>query len=361
MRKSVLLAVAILAAISLWMATGEIIVGGQGTAAPNPAPTQAVDAAAPRVAIRTFEARERQAMLSARGRTEAEQRVDVRAQIEGLVEEMTVGKGDSVSRGDVLCRIETAARAANLAQAEAQLAQAGLDYEAAVKLNQKGYAADARVRALRAQRDAAEAGRAAAQWIMERTQVRAPVGGRVEDLPVEIGTYLRPGDICATIVDSDPMLVIVNVSERQVGGLVPGMRATLQTVDGEQAGGTVSYISRTAEAQTRTFRVEIAVPNGNGRIREGMTAELAISLPPVKAHLLPASVLVLADDGAIGVRTVDEGGKVAFFPVTILGDDGEGMWVAGLPEKVDVIVTGQEFVKPGVPVTPVPVDTGASS
>ena len=230
-----------------------------------------------------------------------------------------------------------------------------------MKLNQKGYAADTKVRALKAQRDAAEAARTAAQWTLERTEIRAPIAGRVESLPVEIGSYLKPGDICATLVDADPMLVIVNISERQIGNLAVGMDAGVRTVDGHEATGKITFIAGTADAQTRTFRVEIAVPNPTGTIREGMTAELAIALAPVKAHLLPASVLVLADDGEIGVRTVGSDNKVDFMPVTILGDDGDGMWVAGLPETVNVIVTGQEFVQKGVTVTPVNVETGASS
>lgn len=359
MKKRVIVAIAILIAIGLWMSTGDVIVGGQGEAAPSAVAAEQVESAPPRVATHIFKIRDRHAHVTARGRTEADQRVDIRAQVDGLVEEALVNKGDIVNRGDVICRIETAARKATLAQAEAQLAQATLDYEAAVKLNQKGYTADTKVRALKAQRDAAEAARTAAQWTLERTEVRAPIGGRIETLPVEIGSYLKPGDICATVVDSDPMLVIVSISERQIGSLAVGMDAGVRTVDGHEAAGKIRFISGTADAQTRTFRVEIAVPNPDGSFREGMTAELAIALPPVKAHLLPASVLVLADDGEIGVRAVDNDSKVTFLPVTILGDDGEGMWVSGLPDTVNVIVTGQEFVQKGV--TVMPVETGASS
>ncbi|MGE0584475.1 MAG: efflux RND transporter periplasmic adaptor subunit [Flavobacteriaceae bacterium] len=361
MKRRVIAAIVIIVAIGLWMATGDIIVGGQGEAAPSPADTGQTEAAPPRVATRIFGLRERIAHIGARGRTEADQRVDIRAQIDGLVEQTVVNKGDTVAKGDVICRIETAARKATLAQAEAQLAQADLDYEATVKLNQKGYAADTKVRALKAQRDAAEAARTAARWTLERTEVRAPISGRVETLPVEIGSYLKPGDICATVVDSDPMLVIVNVSERQIGNLAVGMDAGVRTVDGREAAGRISFIAGTADAQTRTFRVEIAVPNPDGSIREGMTAELAIALPPVKAHLLPASVLVLADDGEIGVRAVNGDNKVEFFPVSILSDDDGGMWVSGLPDKVNIIVTGQEFVQQGVVVTPVPAESGAAS
>src|SRR5690606_21686506 len=64
------------------------------------------------------------------------------------------------------------------------------------------------------------------------------------------------------------------------------------------------------------------------------------------AHLLPQSVLTLDDEGAIGVRTV-ENGEVQFYPVTIVSDSRQGVWVTGLPARVDVITVGQDFVVPG--------------
>ncbi|MGE0846985.1 MAG: efflux RND transporter periplasmic adaptor subunit, partial [Flavobacteriaceae bacterium] len=303
MRKTYFLALAIVIAIGAWMATGDVIVGGEGAASPTAPGETAAEERAPRVATRVFEAGERVAKVDARGRTEADQRVDLRAQVDGLVEELPASKGSTVDKNAVICRIETAARKAALAQAEAAVAQAELDHEAASKLNKKGYAAETRVRALKAQLDAAEAQRTAAQWTLDRTEVRAPIAGRVEALPVETGSYLKAGDLCATIVDSDPMLAVVTISERQIGHIEPGMKAEVRMVDGGNATGEVSYISRTADTATRTFRVEIAVANPDGRFREGVTSDVTIPLKPVSAQLIPSGIIVLDDVGEFGVRT----------------------------------------------------------
>jgi len=66
----------------------------------------------------------------------------------------------------------------------------------------------------------------------------------------------------------------------------------------------------------------------------------------VPAHLLPQSVLTLNDEGTLGIRSVKDG-VVEFYPVTIISDSREGVWVTGLPPTVDVITMGQEYVVPG--------------
>ncbi len=108
-------------------------------------------------------------------------------------------------------------------------------------------------------------------------------------------------------------------------------------------------MSRSADEATRTFRVEVEVPNPDLSIRDGQTAEIAISGGGQAAHLLPGSALTLDDSGQLGLRLVVEG-RAAFHPVTLLRDTAEGVWVAGLPEVADVIVVGQEFVTEGVAV-----------
>jgi multidrug efflux system membrane fusion protein len=116
--------------------------------------------------------------------------------------------------------------------------------------------------------------------------------------------------------------------------------------------GEVTFLSRSADPETRTFRVEIEVPNADLAIRDGQTAEIAIASAGVNAHLIPQSAMTLNDDGTLGVRMVDGDDIVAFAPVTIMRDTMQGVWVTGLPDTADVIVVGQEYVTAGVKVAP---------
>jgi multidrug efflux system membrane fusion protein len=119
--------------------------------------------------------------------------------------------------------------------------------------------------------------------------------------------------------------------------------------------GQVTFLSRSADEQTRTFRVEVRVPNADQLIGDGQTAEIVVASDGRMAHLLPASSLTLDNDGAIGIRAIvtqdDTDIDIArFMPVGIMRDTIDGIWVTGLPDTVVVIVVGQEYVTDGVPV-----------
>ena len=95
------------------------------------------------------------------------------------------------------------------------------------------------------------------------------------------------------------------------------------------------------------------VPNPGSEIRAGMTARLTIESGQIRAHTLSPALLTLADDGTIGVKTVDEYDRVRFYPVTIEGSGDSGVTVTGLPDVVSVISVGQGFVIEGQTVVPV--------
>ena len=96
----------------------------------------------------------------------------------------------------------------------------------------------------------------------------------------------------------------------------------------------------------RTFRIEIEVPNPELNLREGMTANILIPVESAKAHFLTPSLLTLKDDGAVGIRIVEDD-TVKFYTVTIAGNDSNGLWVKGLPDSIQLIITGQNFVTEG--------------
>lgn len=358
---SYLIAALITVVLAAWIATGEVVVGGQadsGGAAGRPAP--AAEAAEPfRVAVRTFVAAERIASLTVRGRTEAVRRVSLKAETASRIVALPFAKGARVAEGDVVCRLDPGAREARVLQASAQVAQARLDHEAAEQLADKGFTSEIRLRAARAALDAANAALAEAELDLARTGIRAPFDGVIEEEEAEIGAYLTVGNPCLTLTAPDPLLAVGQVSERDIAALRPGMAGTALLVTGERAEGHLRFVARSADPATRTFRIELEIANPDGRLRDGVTARIELPLPPTRAHRISPAHLVLDDAGQIGVKTVDAGGVVHFVRVAIVGDEGENVWVAGLPERATVIVTGQDYVADGERVTPVPADEGA--
>ena len=329
-----------------------------------------------------------------RGRTEADRFVELRAETSGLVISEPLRKGAFVAKGDLLCRLDPAARNANLAEARArlaealtrvpeaearaqearaQLAEAEINANAAENLERDGFASQTRVAATRAEVSSArasvqsassglEAARAgiesaraaisAAESEIARLEITAPFEGVLETDTAEIGSLLQPGALCATVLQLDPIALVGFVSEMQVGRVQRGAMATARLASGQTVEGRVTFLSRAADNTTRTFRVEIKVPNPDLTLRDGETAEIMISAEGKTAHLLPQSALTLDDEGTLGVRLVDGESRALFAPITLLRDTPQGVWMTGLPDSADVIVIGQEYVTDGVPVRP---------
>ncbi len=172
---------------------------------------------------------------------------------------------------------------------------------------------------------------------------------------MDIGDYVAVGDVSASVVDLDPILVVGDATERVASNLSVGDKAIVKPVGGNQQEGVVSYVSKIGSSATRTFRVEISLANPGGVIAEGVTAELKLDMGTLKAHFLTPAVLTLSDSGELGVKVVDADNMVRFHTVQLIDDTPDGMWVTGLPDEAELIVVGQEFVKSGQKVEGVPV------
>ncbi len=161
-----------------------------------------------------------------------------------------------------------------------------------------------------------------------------------------MGEYVGIGNELTRIVDNDPLVVNAYVSQNDVEFLGLSVEAKVEMVNGRETTGLIRFISPRADENTRTFRVEIAVPNTEG-LRAGSSVVARIPRQQVKAHYLSAGLLTLDDDGEIGVKTVNLEGLVEFYPATIEMSDANGMWISGLPEIARIITVGQGFAAIG--------------
>lgn len=327
-----------------------------------------------------------------RGQTEATRQVDIRAETSGLVMAEPLRKGAFVEAGQRLCHLDLGTRDAVLAEAEARLAEAraripatkaqveealarleeaNINDNAATKLSEGGYASETRVASAQAAVRGAEANVASARSNLQSTQagiqsaeaavaavhkdiarleIKAPFNGLLESDTAELGSLVQPGGLCATIIQLDPIRLVAFVPETEIENVTVGALAGARLTTGRELRGRVSFLSRSADPLTRTFRVEIQLPNTDFEIRDGQTVEILIASDGKDAHLVPQSSLTLNDVGDLGVRIVDADSNVKFNPVTFLRDTVDGVWLTGLPPKADVIIIGQEYVIDGVPV-----------
>jgi multidrug efflux system membrane fusion protein len=238
-------------------------------------------------------------------------------------------------------------------EAMALLRQRTVEHKAAKSLAAKGYRAGTKLAEAQAQLDAARARVSQMKTDIARTTVTAPFDGILEKRYVEVGDYLKIGDDLATIVDLDPVLVVGAISEREVGSIKTGLAATATLVDGRSLAGVIRFIGTVADAATRTFRVEIVVPNKDLSVRDGITTQVRLLTAEIRAHFLPPALLTLDETGRLGVKAVDADERVKFYPVKVLADRTDGIWVKGLPDQLTLITVGQEFVRTGQRVEPV--------
>ncbi len=235
-----------------------------------------------------------------------------------------------------LSQIEAARAGVESARSQIEAASAGVQSAQSGVENAKAGVQSAEARVASVRRD------------IENLTITAPFAGLLESDAAELGSLLQPGAPCATLVQLDPIRLVGFVPEVDVAKIHTGVTAGGRLGDGSELIGTVSFLSRVSDPLTRTFRVEIEVPNPGQRISDGLTVEMLIPSDGRMAHLLPQSALTLDDEGRLGVRVVGADGKAAFAPVELIRDAIEGVWVAGLPELAEVIVVGQNYVTDGV-------------
>jgi len=295
------------------------------------------------------------------GRTEADRRAVATTRGPGVIVALNVRRGSVVKTGDVVAVLSDDAREAMVDQAKARLEQRQIELRARMRLIETGNMALINKPQMEAEMKAAEAALAVAEAERDKAKVLAPIDGIVNDVPVEVGQALLSGTNVADVIAVNPMLAVVEIAERQLGGVKPGDRAKVKLVTGETAGGVVRFVSRKASQQTRTYRVEVNIDNPMGTIPDGVTCEVSLSLAAVPATRVPRSALTFSSAGKLGVRTVDANGKVAFVPVTPVEDMSDQLWVTGIADGARIIVQGQDFVKEGETVDTVPAQRPAQS
>jgi len=300
----------------------------------------------PSVQVVTLAASYRAATITVRGRTQALHAVDVRAEVEGVVKAIHFDKGQKVKTGDVLCEIDVNDRGAKVAQMQAMVAQTGKELEVAQELYKEGFRSKTQLAQAQAAYEGAKASAATMSIQLADTRIRAPFDGYVDDRYVDVGDYMRAGDKCEMVYAPEPFLAVGAVSEREVSQITIGDPASASLVTGQTVNGKVRFVADRADPTTRTFRIEVELPNTDNTLRDGVSADIQIPVKRVKAVHISPGIMVLDDTGAVGVRIVT-GGVVRFMPVQRISDGPDGMWVAGLPDRAAVIVVGQEFVTNG--------------
>ncbi|HJL96159.1 MAG TPA: efflux RND transporter periplasmic adaptor subunit, partial [SAR86 cluster bacterium] len=196
--------------VIIWLASGSLV-----KEEINPESESSLDTLSS-VTVLNSEAILRSKTIKASGFTEADKFIQVRAEVGGRVVSTPFKQGDFVKEGDLLCQLYIAGREAY-------------------------------------------------------PKIVAPFSGYLESLNVDIGDYLNMGGVCASLIDSNPMLLIADIAEKEIAEIDIGANSMARLISGNEIQGKVSFIATSADKNTRTFRVEIKVANEDRSIRDGVS------------------------------------------------------------------------------------------
>lgn len=354
-----IVALIVLVAAAIWIGTGEFASVGshsahaEGATAEAATPVEAAvvpaDTARKNRAVSglvpVFTDHSRKIKLS--GATQPDKRAVLAARSEGVVNALSLTKGAAISADQVVMMLEGPETVARAKIAQIALDQRMRELKVAEDLFSRGNKPEIQVVSARSDRDAAEAELTLARAALDRLQLKAPFAGLVDTVDVELGEWVQSGTPVATILSLDPIIVRAEVSELDIANVSPGSAAFLTLVDGTKMEGTVRFVAREASAATRTFPVEIALPNPGALIPAGMTTQVELLAPAVSTVTVPRSVITLSDKGEVGLRVVGGDNLARFVSVQIIDDTEAGMIVAGVPADVRIIVAGQDLVRDG--------------
>jgi RND family efflux transporter MFP subunit len=334
---------------------------GTAASATNNADTTAVPIVAHPVAPST-----RAWSTTASGIVHANTTVDVAFQVSGRVIAAGPDEGQTVRVGDAIASVDPAEYRFALEQAAAHADRMSGDRDRNRPLLAAGSISAADMDHLES--GARQSGAAAdiAKKRLTDTRLVAPLSGIIARRAIEVGATVAAGQSVFTIVALDPVRVRVGVPEGDVGHIAEGAAASVRIPALDMTfAGRVSLIGVAADPATRSYTVEISVPNPARRMRAGMVAEATITTRETKSAIVVPAAAVLHDGGANGATIVyvldRDGARAHVRRVTTGAARGDSLEItSGLAENDRVVVAGQQRLRDGARVQLVSADTPAS-
>jgi membrane fusion protein (multidrug efflux system) len=290
--------------------------------------------------------------LTLTGRADPWEQVVVSAEVSGNVTGQEVEEGDRAGNGQVFFRIDTIWFQAAHAQAEAKAVLARQELERVEGLRRGGISSPQDLDRVRAEHTVAEADLAAARMRLDKSVVHAPMNGVVDRVHVERGEWAEMGKPLVRLVQVDRIKVVAGVPESDIRHFALGDTVQIQfdALPDQVFTGDVLRIATTAEAETRTFPVEVAVDNAAGGIRPGMIARVRM-VRAVHADAVAVPIFSILSMENQHFVFVEENGVARVRPVSVGVIEGDRVHIReGLAPGDRLIVVGHRDLREGQPV-----------
>ena len=288
------------------------------------------------------------------GTVQADRDVVISAEESGVIREILVDKGNRVRTGQAMFRMDDKILKAQVEQARAlsNLAQETWDRRKRLYEEDQVGSELAYLEAKYAAEQAA-ANLNLLEERLARTVIRAPITGILDSREIEVGTMVGAGTPVARIVDADPLKITAGVPERYALDVRTGSEATVtfDVIPEEIFRGQISYVGSVVDPGSRTFSVELRLPNPGGLIKPEMVANVEVVRRTVdEAMVIPQEALVRVEEGYIVFVVEKEGGADLVRSVQVeLGaaQQNEVVVLSGIEPGDRLVVVGQQTVAAG--------------
>lgn len=288
---------------------------------------------------------------------------NVASEVNGKVETLYFEEGQKVKQGFELVRLSSDLLEKTLESLQASYEQVLTELEKAQKdlkrmeklyreksLEEQAYDDAAySVKSLEKKSDALKADVERSKTEIEKKTIKAPFDGVVVEKKTEVGEWLAPGDPVATIAREDIMDILVEVPDKILPFIKPGMNVRAH-VNRSEINGTIITIIPRGNVATRTFPVKIRVKNG-GNLIEGLEAKVTLPIAERQKCLIVSRDAIISQFGQTVLFAV-ENSTAKMHPVKVIGYDGmnAGVEAMGLKEGMNVVIKGNERIREGQPV-----------
>jgi len=270
----------------------------------------------------------------------------------GIVKEWKKKKGDNVRKGDILVILkDEVIKASYEADAQYKMAQLNVEKQQSV-YDQQGIS-ELQYKNMMYGRDAAKANADLMKARWERTQLRSPINGVVDNTMPNVGEMAAPGMPIARVVNTSTIKVQADIPELYSGSINIGtsVSVTFDAVPDVTLNGKVTFVGSTVSAANRTMLIEVLLPNPNGKIKPEMVAKLTLIRRKRSDAILVSENLIQLVDRDRYIVYVESKGTAQERRVTIGGRQGNLVEViSGLKAGESLIVSGNQKLVNGSPV-----------
>lgn len=289
--------------------------------------------------------------LEVTGTLEANESVELRSEVSGLVTSINFKEGANVSKGSLLVKINDRDIQAQLQQALTKQQLSATVENRSKQLLEKGAISQEEYDTSLADLQSLKAQTQLIRAQLAKTAIYAPFSGKIGLRSISVGGYITPTTLIATLSNINPLKISFSVPEKYIGQIKPNSEISFTTAGFNKTfTGKVFAIEPGINTQTRTLQIKALVPNPNDELRPGSFAKIKLALSTIKdALLIPNQAIIPVLKGKTVYISKD--GKAEQVPVEASTRTADHILItSGLNVGDTVLTTGAMALKPGSPV-----------